>query len=671
MKKLFKEANNRTPNLGYSGFGDFQEEKDQLIKKFEDFLLVFRALMVLTAFFLGLVVVQTIIRYNFVEGEREDPQISSFVRTGVVALLLGVEMVGWREIRKGSRLTVPRGCEVLFGVAGVAIILLLMNDFIVVENSRLNYYGLGFVSFFLSTLLDFRPFFTVLLQLLTFALALASKSWDNDLLSSLVFSSFVLTVIFLNYYLSSSRLSSVENREAEIRQSNEKKKFYKSFLNLFPDGLAFIGQDLDLEYANKSFMSFMNSLSQHRDFIHKLKSLKNVNYEESEKGRRTLSLTQLGSINSQNQIYKDLGPKIIKREKFSKEPAKSLRSIKTLYKKLNTLKMKTNLTMTPKNRSPKLQFANSTHSFLQILKKETMREKHGQERLGERLLHTDHEEDFMESMIFGQVKKVEFSRRMPVQLPSIFLSNHRTLHDAIKTTLERMESFRHVKKDIHQFNSEFNSVLVFKTLFESKSLEIRIIPIFFKDEPKLILSLNDCTDLMTIELLKKTDEYKNILMSYVSHELRTPLSGILAMLESLKEKVLSEVKEQFIEPALSCGRNLLCLVNDILDFEQIRKGKMRLFDAEFPLKTCLEDALHIVRFQAEKKGLELLLKLDENIPILVATDANRLRQIVLNLLGNALKFTLKGSITIKASVYKSLESHVIQVIISLISLLNF
>jgi signal transduction histidine kinase len=229
-----------------------------------------------------------------------------------------------------------------------------------------------------------------------------------------------------------------------------------------------------------------------------------------------------------------------------------------------------------------------------------------------------------------------------------------------------MKVFKERKKDLSRFNSDFNSILLFKTLLDSKSLEIRIIPIFYQDEPKLIISLNDCTDLMTIELLKRTDEYKNILMSYVSHELRTPLNGMLAMIESLKERVSAEINEQFIDPSLSCGRNLLYLINDILDFEQIRKGKMRLFESDFRLRNCLEDALNIVRLQSHKKGLELYLSIDNQIPISISTDANRLRQIVLNLLGNALKFTIKGSITLQVTPYKS-DSHVLQVKYSIIS----
>jgi len=509
-----------------------------------------------------------------------------------------------------------------------------------------------------------------------FLLVIINKYKEFKNIQSVVFSSIIIITIILNYWLINSKSIKEKLKTNEIHQSNENKHFYKSFLNLFPDGLAFIGQDLDLEYANKSFMGFFNNLNQKLDFKNQLKNLKNLNFEEKEKkiNRMTVSLA-FGTKNEPETEEKNKDKMKESEDKISnfsievkKANIKSYKTLKSSYNKMNTLRSKTNKSLSFINKKLKSKKAipTSTGSFLQILtKKDSIYEKSPNSPKTGRLLHTDQEGDFLESMIFGQVKKVDFSK-FSLHLPNILLSNHRNLLEAVKTTLEKMKVFKERKKDLSRFNSDFNSILLFKTLLDSKSLEIRIIPIFYQDEPKLIISLNDCTDLMTIELLKRTDEYKNILMSYVSHELRTPLNGMLAMIESLKERVSAEINEQFIDPSLSCGRNLLYLINDILDFEQIRKGKMRLFESDFRLRNCLEDALNIVRLQSHKKGLELYLSIDNQIPISISTDANRLRQIVLNLLGNALKFTIKGSITLQVTPYKS-DSHVLQVKYSIIS----
>jgi len=675
IRKLFKESANRTQNLDYRDFVEIETNRDDFLNKFQDFLMNFKIIFIFTGFFLGLAVIQTIFLNEFQENSHEFQEIVAFVRIAIIVMILMIETMIWRKINDRKR-RYNTNFEVFMIVAVFVLIFQMFSDFFLLDYSKIAYFSLGFSCFFISSFMNFKPFLAFILQIMIFLLVIINKYKEFKNIQSVVFSSIIIITIILNYWLINSKSIKEKLKTNEIHQSNENKHFYKSFLNLFPDGLAFIGQDLDLEYANKSFMGFFNNLNQKLDFKNQLKNLKNLNFEEKEKkiNRMTVSLA-FGTKNEPETEEKNKDKMKESEDKISnfsievkKANIKSYKTLKSSYNKMNTLRSKTNKSLSFINKKLKSKKAipTSTGSFLQILtKKDSIYEKSPNSPKTGRLLHTDQEGDFLESMIFGQVKKVDFSK-FSLHLPNILLSNHRNLLEAVKTTLEKMKVFKERKKDLSRFNSDFNSILLFKTLLDSKSLEIRIIPIFYQDEPKLIISLNDCTDLMTIELLKRTDEYKNILMSYVSHELRTPLNGMLAMIESLKERVSAEINEQFIDPSLSCGRNLLYLINDILDFEQIRKGKMRLFESDFRLRNCLEDALNIVRLQSHKKGLELYLSIDNQIPISISTDANRLRQIVLNLLGNALKFTIKGSITLQVTPYKS-DSHVLQVKYSIIS----
>ncbi len=122
-------------------------------------------------------------------------------------------------------------------------------------------------------------------------------------------------------------------------------------------------------------------------------------------------------------------------------------------------------------------------------------------------------------------------------------------------------------------------------------------------------------------------------MASVSHELRTPLNGILGMLEALKTQISDELAEAYLSPAVSNGKILLNLINDILDYSQIKEGKMSLVHIDFDLKKVLAEALNLLTLQAKRRGLSLCLSFDKLIPSKFVSDPNRLRQIVINLLG--------------------------------------
>ena len=137
---------------------------------------------------------------------------------------------------------------------------------------------------------------------------------------------------------------------------------------------------------------------------------------------------------------------------------------------------------------------------------------------------------------------------------------------------------------------------------------------------------------------------KSDFLATMSHEIRTPMNGVLGMADLLKSTRLDDEQKQYLDVINSSGKALLNIINDILDYSKVAAGKMQLESIEFDLKNVCEECLSVFNPSAEEKNIELRLHYHPSTPSHIKSDPTRLRQVILNLLSNAMKFTEAGSI---------------------------
>ncbi len=175
------------------------------------------------------------------------------------------------------------------------------------------------------------------------------------------------------------------------------------------------------------------------------------------------------------------------------------------------------------------------------------------------------------------------------------------------------------------------------------------------------LHLQEKVDARTAELLKLNSDLtsaknaaeaasraKSEFLANMSHEIRTPMNGVIGMLELTLDTTLTAEQREYLMMAKNSSDSLLTIINDILDFSKIEAGKFELQEVDFNLPDLISETLKILALRAHQKGLELACHLDSNLPRYVVGDPGRLRQVLINLVGNAIKFTHEGEIVVDA-----------------------
>jgi PAS domain S-box-containing protein len=211
-----------------------------------------------------------------------------------------------------------------------------------------------------------------------------------------------------------------------------------------------------------------------------------------------------------------------------------------------------------------------------------------------------------------------------------------------------LRSGRTVQRREYQFRKKGGEVIT--ALFAAQVIQLN-------HETCVLSNINDITErkraevdlLQAKEAAEAANQAKSRFLANMSHELRTPMNGVLGMIQLTQYGHLDEKQRNYLDLAFSSGHTLVRILNDILDLTRIEERKLSLVNEPFSLRECVSDTVGMLTPEAVRKGLQLITSEAENVPETVVGDQIRLKQVLTNLVGNAVKFTEQGTVTVRVA----------------------